>query len=1223
MKFNRKTQEKERILKLIQNFYEQDNLELEAIIYGFGSQYNINYHNFTDAINRLMADSNLAKHKPKDILNIYFKPDSKYKNIRVSVMGEGSIKNYCATDSLKQIQRNVKFLLKENYIANGKLSRVDMYDYHVRYNLKTEKELSEDDPIVKELKSDWNTLDKIFRQKQIHSFSTQSHRFTYDLSIVKNSTNTVQKMSLGDVLEQKKQHLVRKPRHIKESFYDWWQSIRHDLSYQVDVSSQPFYYKRIQNSNVFINSEEYEIEVELNKLEEDEKKPPKDIFVRFIERIGAILQAVQGSYYLIAESDKQQVIQNYQNLINNKSSNLFHGPIPLALNMDQIEYYSQEEYNQHSLDNIRYNYVVTDKADGERCFLYIDKNSKAYLISRNSKTIQNIRYTGCSIAGYGNTLLDGEYITMDMENNEVANFLYFDIYYLKGDDVRKLPLGFNERQKGTRQNLMLQLDEDIKKGETLVPINKMNQFTLFRKKYYKGDVIGRMKQENAIFQANHKIMMKVDKIYGGLLSNGHFFSYKVIGLMMLPANLGMGQNYVGDTLGILGEKVWYRNYSWTPNKYNSIDFHVKLNRNLINKEIMEEYNNGQRYKQVFLQVLYHPKYHNKYNSQKIINEGLTYPDTHQYINFEPCNPFHGYTDANGQLINDIQIASIPTNSDGDLLDFDGEIIHEGNTVEFIYDEREPEERFRWKPLKLKENTKASSFHSAYARWKTIKDPISLQMITTGIIPDRKRSFISTKMPNEYATKPFKAFINYLKTKLMSVVNEDNKDLTLLCLSSQKLNDLKRWHFNHVTKVVIIEDNLNVIHDPNDGTASRLLEQGKDPALKKLARNSFIICADLSKNISNGEAGVDLLNKYYLNILYGNQELTGINVKLEKMWGTGKEKFNVITCHDGMAKYFKDLDMVESFVFNIAENLKSNGKFIGCCLDGETIFNELKTVEKIEGKEGDKHIWSITKDYQTSPNYPKNHLSTGYAISKTIQHMCYEEDEYLVHFDFLHDMMAKYGLKLLDSKMFHEQPTSLYHNFKSDHPAIYQKLEQYKSVASLLKYHRWFIFIRTSSKLQKRDSQSSGLHSSLFQISESSARSKNISEPDPDVESFSQEILPENMNYDEEDNMVSEYNEAMSYDYDDTIPKKSGTKANSKKATPDSASISDSMSGAKSKKKIRNKTKHKKKHMSAETKEAVQKVKKLPVRTNKMLTRYDKMIQEKPNITMTIVKEKKK
>lgn len=390
---------------------------------------------------------------------------------------------------------------------------------------------------------------------------------------------------------------------------------------------------------------------------------------------------------------------------------MFKGPLPVTLERKHIRQYTNREYNNVDLETIRKNYVVTEKANGERCLLFVDANDKVYLITRSGKYSQAIRYMGCSLTGYGYTLLDGEYVTVDMKNNDVSIFMYFDVYYVKGKDIRHLPLGLNERVKDTRQYAMNMIDTDIVKGKGLVSRDEFNDFVMYRKKHYRGDSI--MSYQNPeestndteIFEASQKILLKVDKEFGGLLDNGHLFSYEIDGLVFTPANLGVGQNYSGDEIGILGQKPWLRVYKWKPPQFNSIDFHIKIRRNPIDKEIVDEYYNGIRHKHVFLQVSYHPQYHNDYYAQRILNEGLRYPNTEQYINFEPIDPFYGYIDANGQLINSTQISSVITNNDGDMLTLQGEIIQEGNVVEFIYDTNESEERFKWKPLKIREGKK--------------------------------------------------------------------------------------------------------------------------------------------------------------------------------------------------------------------------------------------------------------------------------------------------------------------------------------------------------------------------------------------------------------------------------------------------------------------------------------------------------------------------------------
>jgi hypothetical protein len=1157
MKFNRKTQEKERIINLIEHFYKADNLELEAIIYGIGSQYKLNYHDFVDTYQRLLADNDLAEVKPQDILNIYFHPTTKYGHIRVMILGKGSIKNYCNTNSIKNIGYNVKFINKHNhYLPGHKIGRVDVNDYHTRFNLKVEEDIDPESQIISDLISDWSGLVKTFRCKQIHTFVTQSGLFNFDLSIVKKSNMGDEQMSIGEVMKYHKQSLVIKPKGVNIPFSEWWKNIKQKKHNMVTVSSQPIYYTKLENSNVLINPDEYEIEVELNRNKTTAdtksqtgggKRDINKIFNKFIEKVGTVLQSVQGSHYLMSETHKRNVINEYKKLIQNESNNIFNGPLPFTLEMKHIKQYTNREYSNPNLESIRKNYLVTEKANGDKCLLYIDKDNKIYLISRVGKGSQNIKYVGCSLVNFAYTLLDGEYITVDIKDNSVNTFLYFDVYYFRGKDVRHLPLGYHEKQKDTRQNIMNQIDMDIKNDSALISHDKLNYFNMFRKKYMRGDIIGNYKNpdestnDTSIFESCQKILLKVDNVFGGLLQYGHLFSYEVNGLIFVPANLGVGQNFKGDDVGILGQKTWSRIYKWQSPQFNSIDFAIKTNRNIIDNEVVDEYFNGLRYKQVFLKVSYHPDYHNNYYAQRILNEGLNFPQTEQLINFEPLYPFHGYIDANGQLVNDIQIASIPTNKDGDLLSLQGEIIQEGNIIEFIYDNNEPEERFKWKPLKIQEKKKANGFHTAINMWKSMKDPITTQMITTGEYPKNKSDYQILISKKEVLSRPMKGFHNYIKNKLLKLATDDVKDVNLMDMCCGKLGDMKQWTYNKVKFVLAIDNSANNIHNPIDGAAVRIIKQSNaNSELRKLAKNTLVIYGDCRNNISNGSAAMDLLNKYYLDILYGTQEISELDTKLYKLLGKAQKKFDIITCNFGIQYFFGDLETVENFMVNIAENLKSGGKFIGTCFDGQTLFNDLNKTDTLEGFDNNNKnlIWKIKRDYPLTGSYPKNHYSLGYKITTFVESMYPNATEYLVNFDFLVDMMNKYGLQLLDSKMFDESPTSFYDSFKIEYPTHADKFDKHKSLSEFSFKNRWFIFTKTKNRALSSMGKSM-FSSGLFDVMDSSSSNnlKDISEPNPESNMLSEKILPEDIDYGNDgDNILSEYNTEMSYDYDDTMPK---------------------------------------------------------------------------------------
>ena len=92
--------------------------------------------------------------------------------------------------------------------------------------------------------------------------------------------------------------------------------------------------------------------------------------------------------------------------------------------------------------NINNNYTVTDKADGDRKLLYISSNNKIYLIDTN----MNVQYTGAISDNddLRRTIVDGEHILHDKEGKYINLYAAFDIYYLKGEDVRSKQFVPNE-----------------------------------------------------------------------------------------------------------------------------------------------------------------------------------------------------------------------------------------------------------------------------------------------------------------------------------------------------------------------------------------------------------------------------------------------------------------------------------------------------------------------------------------------------------------------------------------------------------------------------------------------------------------------------------------------------------------------------------------------------------------------------------------------------------
>jgi hypothetical protein len=155
--------------------------------------------------------------------------------------------------------------------------------------------------------------------------------------------------------------------------------------------------------------------------------------------------------YYVTVYDQTKSIRNTRDLINkvlhNKSAvdpYFFMGPASISLQFENL----QEPSEDNPYKSIVHNYAVTDKADGERCIMFISRirNNGIYIIDMN----MHVRYTGC--LGYMKknrllnnkhiqvTIIDGEYVTHNKHGNIINTFLAFEFYVYNYDThIRKLP----------------------------------------------------------------------------------------------------------------------------------------------------------------------------------------------------------------------------------------------------------------------------------------------------------------------------------------------------------------------------------------------------------------------------------------------------------------------------------------------------------------------------------------------------------------------------------------------------------------------------------------------------------------------------------------------------------------------------------------------------------------------------------------------------------------
>ena len=140
-----------------------------------------------------------------------------------------------------------------------------------------------------------------------------------------------------------------------------------------------------------------------------------------------VLSGLQSTPYPITHSEQETVYKEYMHLIHGEHKQIkkphrndFIGPQSIALQQKHL-------YKTNDV-NILKNYMVTEKADGERTLLYVSNSGKIYMINQNMKVI----FTGTETKEKSclNSILDGEFLLTGKHGQLLFMFAAFDIYYI-------------------------------------------------------------------------------------------------------------------------------------------------------------------------------------------------------------------------------------------------------------------------------------------------------------------------------------------------------------------------------------------------------------------------------------------------------------------------------------------------------------------------------------------------------------------------------------------------------------------------------------------------------------------------------------------------------------------------------------------------------------------------------------------------------------------------
>jgi len=941
----------------------------------------------------------------------------KMSDTRTEIDGMISIENYCKSNDIKTVYKklgsSVKFANKKPFMTKDDkriIRPVDIDDFNFRVSLQTEDIVRKG--IENYILENWRKSKKEFRYLNRVSFIHNDYPFTVDLSITKSGNRG--KDSKG-------------------------------RSYIIPVNT-------LEESNVFNNPESYEIEIEV-----DNKRigpgtnfdAPEKLLNALRKVIKYVLSGLQGTMYPISYPEQQDIMREYMKMIwgdeyepsRRVTSQNFIGPNSITLQLTNIA----EIDNNSNIPNIRKDFIVTDKADGDRHLMYVSKTGKLYLISSN----MDIKFTGAKTLNEDcfNTLFDGELIHHDKNGEFINLYAAFDIYFHKNKDVRHYTFLLSQEQEDMYKSRYYLLE---KLSHILKPISIMDsgrktiekeshsnmetspiRFTM--KKFYP------MSSSETIFYACKVILLKEKE---GL------FEYNTDGLIFTHMFNGVGSNVVGKS-GPKTKVTWEWSFKWKPPQYNTIDFLVTTLKSSTGDDVIKTIHEDglamsndiqfNEYKIIELRCGFNEKYDGYINPCQDIYDDII-PEykpriedpssrTNEYLpkRFYPTEPY----DVNAGICN--IMLSLDDTGAKQMFTKEGDVITDNTIVEFAYD-LDAEKGWNWKPLRVRydktaklrrgEKEYGNSYKVCNENWKSIHPSgrITGDMLMSGSgIPEISVSedvYYNTPA-GKMKTEALKNFHNLYVKKLLISGTAKQGD-TLIDFACGKAGDLPKWIAAKLSFLFGIDISSDNLENRLDGACARYLSSKK---INKHMPYALFVNGNSAYNIKDGSAMLNDKAKQVTAAVFGNgpKDVDKIGKGVAKQYGKGEGGFNVSSCQFAIHYFFQNPDTLKGFLKNVAECTKLNGYFIGTSYDGKLVFNELKKLKTGEGVqiiEDGKKIWEIIKIYKAD-SFEDNSSSISYEISVYQESINQYISEYLVNYDYFDRLMDAYGFKLISKEEANE------------------------------------------------------------------------------------------------------------------------------------------------------------------------------------------------------------
>jgi SAM-dependent methyltransferase len=740
-----------------------------------------------------------------------------------------------------------------------------------------------------------------------------------------------------------------------------------------------------------------------------------NILQKIMGTLKSILGTLQSSNLIITQNDEVNVLNEYKKLVYNEKVNTHHDLYAMQSVSLELIPFTEIITNQYS---------VTDKADGERHFLFCT-NNKAYLINNNLAVRQlDVKLEN----NFNNTILDGEVISLN--NKQV--FLAFDILFDRGVDLRS-EINLTTRYLKVRSILSemthikydyldihipdsFDMDDQLKMlGKNLDKhnneLNKClksdDKYVLFLK-YFVFPTGG---DKSEIFAYSNLMWTKYTTEYK--------LPYTLDGLIFTP----LKQKYTRNK-----DDTKFRIYKWKPKEMNSLDLYIEFERDQKTKDIMIVFDNSN----INLAET---------AEESILKESADEKDAlyqvaklyvgriNQDTNIEIPVPF--------KQKQELHLAHLFL-KDGNVRDVEGNIIQDKTVVEFTYDtvnNREPKKR--WIPLRTRydKTEMVQKYKRKYGNSEKIADSIWQSMNFLIDMSDFKllgnpetytehinllRSKLTAKdiaiyratdayyMKKTNIAKAQRNFHNFVKSQYIynyCSITQDRK-LDIFDIGIGRGGDLNKYFLCKVKSITGI-----------DADADGLFSAGSDSTIGRLAH--------AKKTLPNFPP-TDLIHASFGAPLFDIEKQAGVLPNMAEnskrlLTKISNKKYDVVSAMFMLHYLFRDQESIDNMIDNF-KILKPGGYFLACLFDGPIVHEALKEKKVIEEyyttEDGQKELLFTIKPMYNLED--KNIDKPGVAISvfnTTYMDIGSEFIEYLVTPEFLIKTLKKANLELVETDTF--------------------------------------------------------------------------------------------------------------------------------------------------------------------------------------------------------------